>query len=83
MWAFGCVLYEMLTGQRAFEGEDVSDTLAAVLRASRTGRRSRRETSHHVVGALLRRCLEKDRRRRIAEFSTALFIIDDVSRRGR
>ena len=33
IWAFGCVLYEMLTGRRAFEGEDVSDTLAAVLRA--------------------------------------------------
>src|SRR2546427_273113 len=31
-WAFGCVVYEMLTGKRAFEGEDVSDTLAAVLR---------------------------------------------------
>src|SRR5215471_18505318 len=33
VWAFGCVLYEMLTGKRAFKGEDVSDTLAAVLRA--------------------------------------------------
>jgi serine/threonine protein kinase len=33
LWAFGCVLYEMLTGNRAFPGEDVSDTLAAVLRA--------------------------------------------------
>src|SRR5213593_3685539 len=32
IWAFGCVLYEMLTGKRAFEGEDVTDTLAAVLR---------------------------------------------------
>ena len=33
IWAFGCVLYEMLTGRRAFPGEDVSDTLAAVLRS--------------------------------------------------
>jgi serine/threonine protein kinase len=32
IWAFGCVLYEMLTGTRAFEGDDVSDTLAAILR---------------------------------------------------
>jgi serine/threonine protein kinase len=32
VWAFGCVLYEMLTGARAFQGDDVSDTLAAVLR---------------------------------------------------
>ena len=35
IWAFGCVLYEMLTGRRAFEGEDVSDTLAILAR--RTG----------------------------------------------
>ena len=39
IWAFGCVLYEMLTGRRAFSGETISDTIAAVLNASRTGRR--------------------------------------------
>ena len=33
VWAFGCVLYEMLTGRRAFEGEDLTDTIAAVMRA--------------------------------------------------
>ena len=33
IWAFGCVLYEMLTGQRAFEGEDVTDTLASILKS--------------------------------------------------
>ena len=33
VWAFGCVLYEMLTGRRPFEGEDVADTLAAVLKS--------------------------------------------------
>ena len=32
VWAFGCVLYEMFTGQKPFAGKDVSDTLAAVLR---------------------------------------------------
>ena len=36
VWALGCVLYEMLTGARAFEGDDVSDTLAAVLRGEPT-----------------------------------------------
>ena len=33
VWAFGCVFFEMLTSKRAFEGEDVSDTLAAILRS--------------------------------------------------
>ena len=42
IWAFGCVLYEMLTGRRAFRGEDLSDTLAAVLRSNRTGALCRR-----------------------------------------
>ena len=37
IWAFGCVLYEMLTGARAFPGEDVSETLAAVIKGSPTG----------------------------------------------
>ena len=39
LWAFGAVLYEMLTGRSAFAGETVSDTIAAVLSASRTGLR--------------------------------------------
>ena len=39
VWAFGALLYEMLTGRRLFDGETVSDTLAAVLRGSRSGRR--------------------------------------------
>ena len=39
MWAFGAVLYEMLTGVRAFDGEDVSDTMAAVLRGEPDWRR--------------------------------------------
>ena len=38
IWAFGCVFYEMLTGKRAFEGDDVSLTLSVVLQRSRNGR---------------------------------------------
>ena len=45
VWAFGCVLYEMLAGRRAFEGEDVSDTLAAVLRDEPDWLGSARSTS--------------------------------------
>jgi serine/threonine-protein kinase len=79
VWAFGAVLYEMLTGQRAFKGEDVSDTLAMVLKGEPEWNALPGEVSPLVV-TLIRRCLEKDRRRRIAEFSTALFIIDESAR---
>ena len=53
IWAFGCVLYEMLTGQRAFQGEDVSLTLASVMKSDLN------------VRTVLRRCLEKDVSQRI------------------
>ncbi len=63
IFAFGCVLYEMLTGQRAFESEDVSETLAAILRGEPDWSALPTETPARVR-RLLRRCLEKDRRRR-------------------
>ena len=63
IWAFGCVLYEMLTGKRAFDGEDVSDTLASVLRAepdwfALTSR------STPAITTVVRRCLARDPRQR-------------------
>jgi Tol biopolymer transport system component len=75
VWAFGAVLYEMLTGRRAFEGEDISDTLAAVLRGEPEWTTLPANVSPALV-ALLRGCLDKDRRRRVADLSTARFIID-------
>ena len=63
----------MLTGKRAFDGEDVADTLAAVLEPSRTGRRCRRSAAASSHAAA--RCLEKDRRERIADISAALFVL--------
>jgi serine/threonine-protein kinase len=78
VWAFGCVLYEMLTGTRAFEGEDISDTLAAVLRSEPDWTALPSETPA-VVRTLMRRCLEKDRRRRIADISPARFVFDEFS----
>ena len=58
IWAFGAVLYEMLTGSRAFAGEDVSDTLAAVLRAEPDWTALPGETPSHVR-QVLQLCLTK------------------------
>jgi serine/threonine-protein kinase len=76
VWAFGAVLYEMLTGTRAFEGEDVSDTLAAVLRAEPDWTALPPDVSL-PIRTLLKRCLEKDRRARIADVSTARFLMGE------
>jgi serine/threonine-protein kinase len=78
VWAFGCVLFEMLTGKRAFEGEDVSDTLAAVLRAEPQWIGFPSNTPV-AVRTLVRHCLEKDRRHRISDISTPRFILHDPS----
>ncbi|MDO8680153.1 MAG: serine/threonine-protein kinase [Acidobacteriota bacterium] len=74
VWGFGCVLYEMLTGRRAFTGEDRSDTLAAVL----TGEPDWNALPPHVpsaVRALIHGCVRKDRKARIGDISTALFLL--------
>jgi len=59
IWAFGAVVYEMLTGKRAFPGEDVSDTLAAVLRAEPDFEALPAETPNSLR-VVLRLCLSKD-----------------------
>ena len=69
IWAFGCVLYEMLTGRRAFAGEDVSDTLAAVLRAEPDWSGCQRPFPP-VLRTYLQRCLNKDPRQRIGDMQT-------------
>ena len=76
VWAFGCVLYELLTGTRAFEGEDVSDTLGAVLRGEPNWAALPADVPP-AIRTFLQRCLEKDRSRRVADISTALFVIDE------
>jgi eukaryotic-like serine/threonine-protein kinase len=78
VWAFGCVLYEMLTGKRAFDGEDVADTLAAVLRGA-PDPAALPDDVPHSIRTLVARCLEKDRWKRIADISIALFLIDEAS----
>jgi serine/threonine protein kinase len=68
IWAFGCVFYEMLTGQRTFGGHDVTDTLAAVLRAEPAWSALPADTPP-ALHRLLRRCLEKDPRRRLRDIA--------------
>jgi serine/threonine-protein kinase len=76
-WAFGCVLYEMLTRRRAFEGEDVSDTLAAVLRGEPDWP-ALPPSVPAPIAALLKRCLQRDRRDRVGDVATALTIAEDA-----
>jgi eukaryotic-like serine/threonine-protein kinase len=78
IWAFGCLLYEMLTGKRVFEGEDVSDTLAAVLRADPDWTALPLDVPESIR-TLLGGCLEKDRTQRIGDISTALFFMSRSS----
>ena len=75
IWAFGCVLYEMLAGRRAFEGEDVSDTLAAILRGEPDW--TMLPALPASMDMLIRRCLERDWRRRIGSMSTVRFVLED------
>jgi len=79
VWAFGVVLMEMLTGARLFQGETISDTLAAVLR---------QEISWAALPAgtpaelrrLLRRCLDRDRKNRLHDVADARIVLEEVAR---
>ena len=76
VWALGCVLYEMLTGRRVFEGDTVSDTLAAVLRGEPDWRALPAATPVSIR-RLLRRALTKDSSRRLADVADVRLEIDD------
>lgn len=75
VWAFGCVLFEMLTGRRAFEGADGSDTLAAILRGQPDWNAFPPDVPAQVR-TIVARCLEKDRRARMPEFAVVRFLLD-------
>ncbi|MGH9792088.1 MAG: protein kinase domain-containing protein, partial [Candidatus Acidiferrales bacterium] len=76
IWSFGCVLYEMLTGSRAFVGEDVSETLAAIIRGEPDWT-ALPLAPRHPIRTLLRRCLEKDAKRRLQAIGEARVTIED------
>jgi eukaryotic-like serine/threonine-protein kinase len=71
IWAFGCVLYEMLTGRRAFAGDDIGETIAAIIRAEPDWS----GVPGHVR-PLLESCLEKDPRRRLRDIGDAWRFVD-------
>jgi Tol biopolymer transport system component/predicted Ser/Thr protein kinase len=77
IWSFGCVLYEMLTGRHLFRGETVSDTLAEVLKTNPDWKALPPETPVSIR-RLLRRCLERDRKRRLPDIVDARLEIDEA-----
>ena len=81
MWAFGCVLYEMLTGKVAFAGDGVADTLAAVLRGEPDWTALPRNTPASVCD-ILRRCVQKDRKQRLPDMAVVLFLMDQKAPRA-
>jgi eukaryotic-like serine/threonine-protein kinase len=77
IWAFGCVLYEMLTGRRAFDGETITDTLAAVIKEEPEWSQLPAALSVRVR-VLLQRCLQKDPKQRLRDIGDARISLDEV-----
>ncbi len=77
IWAFGCLLLELLTGGNPFREDTVSDTLAAILRSEPDWKKLP-ENLAPAVRRLLRRCLDKDPRRRLRDIGEARIAIDEI-----
>ena len=75
IWAFGCVLFEMLTGKRAFAGDEVSDVLASVLAREPDWTLLPHGLSP-VLGTFFKRCLHKDRKQRIGDAQSLRLALD-------
>ena len=78
IWAFGCVLYEMLTGRPPFQGETIGEIFAGILKAEPEWAALPNELPGPIRG-LLRRCLMKDRRDRLQAIGEARIVIDTPS----
>jgi len=77
IWAFGCVLYEILTGTRAFDGETTSDTIAAIIEREPDWSRLPASTPP-AIHRLLRRSLHKDAKRRLRDIGDARAELEDA-----
>jgi eukaryotic-like serine/threonine-protein kinase len=78
VWAFGAVLYEMLTGRRAFDGEDVTEMMASVVKSTPNWAALPSNVSPNVV-TLIKRCLEKDLKARAGDIAVARFLLSDAA----
>jgi serine/threonine-protein kinase len=76
-WAFGCLLYEMLTGQRAFPGDDITEVIAFVITKEPDWTALPR-TTPAPIHRLLRRCLQKDRKQRLADIADARLDVEEA-----
>src|SRR5262249_12625956 len=81
IWAFGCVLYEMLTNRVPFAGETFTDTIAAIL-GGEPNWQALPQTTPANIRLLLRRCLEKDSRQRLRDIGDSRIEIQSVVARG-
>jgi eukaryotic-like serine/threonine-protein kinase len=79
IWAFGCLLYELLAGKRAFQGETLQDTIAAVLEREPDWSALPAKTPPKIR-ELLRACLQKDLTRRPADITDAVRVLRDAQR---
>ena len=77
IWAFGCVLYEMLTGKRPFPGEVVTDTLAAIINNEPDWQALPHRTPERIQ-SLIGRCLRKDPAQRLRDIADGRFQIEEV-----
>ena len=78
LWAFGCVLFEMLSGRRPFEGATIAEVLAKVIEREPDWH-ALPPTTPRSIRTLVRRCLEKDRKRRLDSAAVARLEIDEAS----
>jgi serine/threonine-protein kinase len=77
IWAFGCVLYELLAGKRAFDGEDTTEILAAVVKTEPDWSQLPAGTPQ-AVRVVLKRCLQKDRTLRLRDAGDARIEIHEA-----
>src|SRR5688572_17831983 len=78
VWAFGCVLFEMLAGAKAFDGTDATEMIAAVVRGEPSWSALPADTPPAVV-SLLRRCLQKDPRQRLRDIGDARYELEHTA----